>query len=57
MRHSSRAALSANIASETAAPALPSAPARYFGKEHGVMLAIQQHNDFLKTDGETIRLI
>ena len=28
-----------------------------FGKEHGVIVAIQQHNDFLKTAAETIRLI
>ncbi len=28
-----------------------------FGREHGVVLAIQQHNDFLKTAAETIRLI
>jgi sugar phosphate isomerase/epimerase len=28
-----------------------------FGKEHGVMVAIQQHNDFLKTAAETIRVI
>jgi sugar phosphate isomerase/epimerase len=28
-----------------------------FGKEHGVVVAIQQHNDFLKTAAETIRLI
>lgn len=28
-----------------------------FGKQHGVMVAIQQHNDFLKTAGETIRVI
>jgi len=30
--------------------------ARY-GKEHGVILGLQQHDDFLKTAGETIRLI
>jgi sugar phosphate isomerase/epimerase len=28
-----------------------------FGKEHGVMIGLQQHNDFLKTAAETIRLI
>jgi sugar phosphate isomerase/epimerase len=28
-----------------------------FGQQHGVMVAIQQHNDFLKTAAETIRLI
>lgn len=28
-----------------------------FGKQHGVMLALQQHNDFLKTAAETIRVI
>jgi sugar phosphate isomerase/epimerase len=28
-----------------------------FGKEHGVVLAVQQHNDFLKTAAETIQLI
>jgi len=28
-----------------------------FGKEHGVVVAVQQHNDFLKTADETIRLI
>jgi sugar phosphate isomerase/epimerase len=28
-----------------------------FGKEHGVVVAVQQHNDFLKTAAETIRLI
>ena len=28
-----------------------------FGKEHGVVVAIQQHNDFLKTADETIQLI
>lgn len=28
-----------------------------FGKEHGVVVAIQQHNDFLQTAAETIRLI
>lgn len=28
-----------------------------FGKDHGVVVAIQQHNDFLKTAAETIRLI
>jgi len=28
-----------------------------FGKEHGVLVAIQQHNDFLKTADETIQLI
>ena len=28
-----------------------------FGKEHGVVLALQQHNDFLKTAAETIRII
>jgi sugar phosphate isomerase/epimerase len=28
-----------------------------FGKDHGVVVAIQQHNDFLKTSAETIRLI
>lgn len=28
-----------------------------FGKEHGVIVAIQQHNDFLKTAAETIRVI
>ena len=28
-----------------------------FGKEHGVVVAIQQHNDFLKTADETIRMI
>jgi sugar phosphate isomerase/epimerase len=28
-----------------------------FGKDHGVVVAIQQHNDFLKTAAETIRVI
>lgn len=28
-----------------------------FGKEHGVVVALQQHNDFLKTADETIRVI
>jgi sugar phosphate isomerase/epimerase len=28
-----------------------------FGKEHGVIVAVQQHNDFLKTAAETIQLI
>jgi sugar phosphate isomerase/epimerase len=28
-----------------------------FGKEHGVVVALQQHNDFLKTANETIRVI
>lgn len=28
-----------------------------FGKEHGVVVGVQQHNDFLKTAAETIRLI
>jgi sugar phosphate isomerase/epimerase len=28
-----------------------------FGKEHGVVIALQQHNDFLKTADETIRVI
>jgi sugar phosphate isomerase/epimerase len=28
-----------------------------FGKDHGVVVAIQQHNDFLKTSAETIQLI
>jgi sugar phosphate isomerase/epimerase len=28
-----------------------------FGKQHGVMVAIQQHNDFLKTAAETIQVI
>jgi sugar phosphate isomerase/epimerase len=28
-----------------------------FGKDHGVVVAIQQHNDFLKTAAETIRLM
>jgi sugar phosphate isomerase/epimerase len=28
-----------------------------FGKQHGVMVAIQPHNDFLKTAAETIRVI
>jgi len=28
-----------------------------FGKEHGVVVAVQQHNDFLQTAAETIRLI
>ena len=28
-----------------------------YGKEHGVILGLQQHNDFLKTADETIRLI
>jgi sugar phosphate isomerase/epimerase len=28
-----------------------------FGRQHGVVVAIQQHNDFLKTAAETIRLI
>jgi sugar phosphate isomerase/epimerase len=28
-----------------------------FGKQHGVMVALQQHNDFLKTAAETIRVI
>jgi sugar phosphate isomerase/epimerase len=28
-----------------------------FGKEHGVVIALQQHNDFLKTAAETIRVI
>ncbi len=28
-----------------------------FGKEHGVVVAVQQHNDFLKTADETIRMI
>jgi sugar phosphate isomerase/epimerase len=27
-----------------------------FGKEHGVVVAVQQHNDFLKTAAETIQL-
>ncbi|MBI4904524.1 MAG: sugar phosphate isomerase/epimerase [Acidobacteria bacterium] len=28
-----------------------------FGKQHGVVVAVQQHDDFLKTADETIRLI
>jgi sugar phosphate isomerase/epimerase len=28
-----------------------------FGKQHGVVVAVQQHNDFLKTAAETIRAI
>lgn len=28
-----------------------------FGQEHGVIVALQQHNDFLKTAAETIRVI
>lgn len=28
-----------------------------FGKEHGVVVALQQHNDFLKTADETIRVL
>jgi sugar phosphate isomerase/epimerase len=28
-----------------------------FGKEHGVVVGLQQHNDFLKTAAETIQLI
>ncbi len=28
-----------------------------FGKEHGVVVALQQHNDFLKNAAETIRVI
>lgn len=28
-----------------------------FGKEHGIVIAVQPHNDFLKTAAETIRLI
>jgi sugar phosphate isomerase/epimerase len=28
-----------------------------FGEQHGVMVALQQHNDFLKTAAETIRVI
>jgi sugar phosphate isomerase/epimerase len=28
-----------------------------FGQQHGVMVALQQHNDFLKTAAETIRVI
>jgi sugar phosphate isomerase/epimerase len=28
-----------------------------FGKQHGVMVGLQQHNDFLKTAAETIRVI
>jgi sugar phosphate isomerase/epimerase len=28
-----------------------------FGQQHGVMVALQQHNDFLKTAAETIRAI
>ncbi|HUB28264.1 MAG TPA: sugar phosphate isomerase/epimerase family protein [Terracidiphilus sp.] len=28
-----------------------------FGKDHGVMVGLQQHNDFLKTAAETIRVI
>jgi len=28
-----------------------------FGQQHGVMVGLQQHNDFLKTAAETIRLI
>jgi sugar phosphate isomerase/epimerase len=28
-----------------------------FGRQHGVVLAMQQHNDFLKTAAETIRVI
>jgi sugar phosphate isomerase/epimerase len=28
-----------------------------FGKEHGVIVGLQQHNDFLKTADETIRVI
>src|SRR3569833_654322 len=28
-----------------------------FGKEHGVVVGLLQHNDFLKTAGETIRVI
>ena len=29
----------------------------HYGREHGVILGLQQHNDFLKTADETIRLI
>jgi sugar phosphate isomerase/epimerase len=28
-----------------------------FGRDHGVVVAVQQHNDFLKTAADTIRLI
>jgi sugar phosphate isomerase/epimerase len=28
-----------------------------YGKQHGVILGLQQHNDFLKTAAETIRVI
>ena len=28
-----------------------------FGKQHGVVVAVQQHNDFLKTAAETIRAV
>jgi sugar phosphate isomerase/epimerase len=28
-----------------------------FGKEHGVLVGLQQHNDFLKTAAETVRVI
>ena len=28
-----------------------------FGKEHGVVVTVQQHNDFLKTAAEAIQLI
>src|SRR4029077_15013426 len=28
-----------------------------FGKEHGVVVGLQQHNDFLKTADEAIRVI
>jgi len=28
-----------------------------FGKEHGVVVGLQQHNDFLKTASETVRVI
>jgi len=28
-----------------------------FGRQHGVVIALQQHNDFLKTAAETIRVI
>jgi sugar phosphate isomerase/epimerase len=28
-----------------------------FGQQHGVVVALQQHNDFLKTAAETIRVI
>lgn len=28
-----------------------------FGKEHGIVIGLQQHNDFLKTAAETIRVI